>query len=235
MSITFLFLIFTLIYAFDVNTPVPPMARFDYETINSFANFDGTLITDGSPFKLDALYGTGDMIVDQQNDQQRVCYTFTLPTTPPTVINECAWILPNATYVKGVSAHPGCLINRAFNYSQFVIGYTDARAQPGSTIPKGATYLGYISNDATTCGKAESVLLKVRNQVFTQYSLNGQILITVPTTNTTFCYHAATSLVFDYKKTIYPQNSNSFAPFFQLPTDCLSNPPNFCDYVPTCF
>jgi hypothetical protein len=226
-------LIFLLAVTLISSYRIPTGTRFDYEVINSFYN-EGVLTTDGSPFGVKSLFGIGNIVVDQQNDQQRICYTFTLPTTPPTVVDVCAWILPNATYVKGNTAHPGCLINRNFNYSQLVIGYNDAFALPGSRFPEGANYMGYITNDAGTCGKAEALNLKVENMVITEYTLAGQILITVPTTNTTFCYHTKTTLEFTGKER-YPQNSTSFDHYFQLPADCLSNPPDFCTYQPTCF
>lgn len=217
-----IFFIAIIVYS----VPIDEFAPLDYSALPAHKIY-GYIDTDGSPFGLVKITGSAWVINDPSNNRYARWYTITLPTTPPTVIDEYSWVFDNTTYTKGSFYHTGCLENVGWNWTNFVSESKNAYAQPDSNYPGWSTYFG-LTRHFTTCNRAAAQLITLKNNEIVQESGAVNILIPSPP----ICYNSKNIYEYD-RQTI------EYGPFdddFVLPSDCypVNNPPSFCDYVIAC-
>lgn len=204
---------------------IPDLTRLDYTIIPTHKVY-GIIKTDGSPFGVLSLTGDAFIISDSVNNRWLLWYQLTFPTTPPTTITEFSWVLSNTSYTFGSFSYPGCLQSNGFNWTNFVTSNKDLFSLPHSRYPGKSSYMGLIY-DSASCGRPAAQLILLKNNKFSQYSIASNVLLPGG-----ICYNSKNIFKFDLSTIEY----DGFDSDFILPSSCYpeNNPPNFCDYNPSC-
>lgn len=153
----------------------------------------------------------GNFILDNKNN--RMAFHFGIYGT---------WVsMNNATYVWGQILIPQCAIMTGFTFQNQQNGWSNAFSMIGST-QLFSNYFGSI-NDMASCQHGQSINIFLQNNFIFLMMFSQDVPVPI-SQNQSICFRA--NQYFQGLSISFP---NDLSSYFQLRSDCLNNPIDYCN------